>query len=143
QGRQPEDLRPARGRSALVTRKTHRSSSSSWPAAGRPVPIRPFPAGQKPGWPSCSNGFATAFLSHHLRNIQNGAIAAAPILSGLVSSAKFCFAFHKNGRPGEPPILSHVSAVNQLPAPPRTVTARRFCDQHEMSSHTATGLSLP
>jgi len=25
----------------------------------------------------------------------------------------------------------------------RTVTARRFCDQHEMSLHTATGRSLP
>ena len=24
-----------------------------------------------------------------------------------------------------------------------TVTARRFCDQHEMSSHSATGRSLP
>lgn len=24
-----------------------------------------------------------------------------------------------------------------------TVTARRFCDQHEMSLHTATGRSLP
>ncbi|WP_370195014.1 ABC transporter substrate-binding protein, partial [Aurantimonas coralicida] len=31
----------------------------------------------------------------------------------------------------------------QLPAPLRTVTARRFCDQQEMSSHTATGRSLP
>jgi hypothetical protein len=29
------------------------------------------------------------------------------------------------------------------PAPPSVVTARRFCDQHEMSSHTATGRSLP
>ena len=26
-----------------------------------------------------------------------------------------------------------------MPAPPRTVTARRFCDQQEMSSQTATG----
>ncbi len=25
----------------------------------------------------------------------------------------------------------------------KTVTARRFCDQHEMSLHTATGRSLP
>src|SRR5690606_6377425 len=30
----------------------------------------------------------------------------------------------------------------QLP-PDRTVTARRFCDQHEMLSQTATGRSLP
>src|SRR5690606_26550338 len=30
-----------------------------------------------------------------------------------------------------------------MPAPPSTVTARRFCDQQEMSSQTATGRSLP
>ncbi len=29
------------------------------------------------------------------------------------------------------------------PAPPSTVTARRFWDQQEMSLHTATGRSLP
>jgi hypothetical protein len=29
------------------------------------------------------------------------------------------------------------------PAPSRPVTARRFCDQQEMSSQTATGRSLP
>ena len=39
---------------------------------------------------------------------------------------------------------SHRSRRGQLPgAPFSTVTARRFCDQHEMSSHTATGRSLP
>lgn len=31
----------------------------------------------------------------------------------------------------------------QEPAPLSVVTARRFCDQQEMSSHTATGRSLP
>ncbi|TXN34470.1 hypothetical protein FV232_21730 [Methylobacterium sp. WL30] len=35
-------------------------------------------------------------------------------------------------------------ACGQLPAPrSSTVTARRFCDQHEMSLQTATGRSLP
>ena len=38
----------------------------------------------------------------------------------------------------------HHGAAPQLPgAPFSTVTARRFCDQHEMSSQTATGRSLP
>jgi hypothetical protein len=31
----------------------------------------------------------------------------------------------------------------QEPAPDSVVTARRFCDQQEMSSQTATGRSLP
>lgn len=31
----------------------------------------------------------------------------------------------------------------QEPAPLSVVTARRFCDQQEMSSQTATGRSLP
>ncbi len=33
--------------------------------------------------------------------------------------------------------------ADQEPAPESVVTARRFCDQQEMSSHTATGRSLP
>jgi len=32
---------------------------------------------------------------------------------------------------------------DQAPGPPRTVTARRFCDQQEISLQTATGRSLP
>src|SRR5882757_1169853 len=34
-------------------------------------------------------------------------------------------------------------ATYQEPAPLSVVTARRFCDQQEMSSQTATGRSLP
>ncbi len=40
-------------------------------------------------------------------------------------------------------MMSRKMPGDQLPAPPSTVTARRFCDQQEMSSHTATGRSLP
>lgn len=58
-----------------------------------------------------------------------------------------------------PPLHQASTAQNQKPAPEgageicknqtpqelafKTVTARRFCDQHEMSLHTATGRSLP
>ncbi len=35
------------------------------------------------------------------------------------------------------------TAADQVPALLSTVTARRFCDQQEMSLHTATGRSLP
>ena len=40
------------------------------------------------------------------------------------------------------PVLTDEGASSQELAF-NTVTARRFCDQHEMSLHTATGRSLP
>ena len=48
-----------------------------------------------------------------------------------------------NGAPEEaPPPSNDFEKVQELP-PLSTVTARRFCDQQEMSSQTATGRSLP
>ena len=70
------------------------------------------------------------------------------LLSGCETSAKFCFAApvnEKGGRSGrllEQVLLIRLRNVSQLPAL-SAVTARRFCDQQEMSSQTATGLSLP
>ena len=46
----------------------------------------------------------------------------------------FCRLFRAKRRPGR---------GYQEPAPDSVVTARRFCDQQEMSSQTATGRSLP
>ena len=48
----------------------------------------------------------------------------------------------QNRRPKAPAINFDQSAIAQELAF-RTVTARRFCDQHEMSLQTATGRSLP
>jgi hypothetical protein len=39
--------------------------------------------------------------------------------------------------------LAPLAKIDQEPAPESVVTARRFCDQQEMSSQTATGRSLP
>ena len=47
-----------------------------------------------------------------------------------------------NRRPKAPAVpFPRVAVVHELVL--STVTARRFCDQHEMSLHTATGRSLP
>src|SRR5262249_24463161 len=47
-----------------------------------------------------------------------------------------------NRRPKAPAVpFPRVAFVHELVL--STVTARRFCDQHEMSLHTATGRSLP
>jgi hypothetical protein len=47
-----------------------------------------------------------------------------------------------NRRPKAPVVpFPRVAVVQELVL--STVTARRFCDQHEMSLHTATGRSLP
>ena len=46
-------------------------------------------------------------------------------------------------RPGGAAPRHPGSRRDQAPALVRTMTARRFCDQHEMSSQTATGRSLP
>src|SRR5699024_3383177 len=78
------------------------------------------------------------------------------IILGILETAKappFCFYQALRVRPNF--VFAHkkwaarqaahlsVQVANQLPAPPSTVTARRFCDQQEMSSQTATGRSLP
>ena len=44
---------------------------------------------------------------------------------------------------GAPMAGLRVSVKNQELPPDKTVTARRFCDQQEMSSQVATGRSLP
>ena len=49
------------------------------------------------------------------------------------------------GGAAEPEVPSLRRALRPYAPAPRssTITARRFCDQHEMSLHTATGRSLP
>jgi hypothetical protein len=42
-----------------------------------------------------------------------------------------------------PPSNMQNPVFDYMPGLPRTVTARRFCDQQEMSSQDATGRSLP
>ena len=60
------------------------------------------------------------------------------------TSAKFCLRVFANEKGGQTAaFLTGVTYWPQLPAPPSVVTARRFCDQQEMSSQTATGRSLP
>ena len=50
----------------------------------------------------------------------------------------------QNRRPdGGAGLSVSVAARPAYEVAPRTVTARRFCDQHEMSLQTATGRSLP
>lgn len=44
---------------------------------------------------------------------------------------------------GAPMAGPGISVKNQELPPDKTVTARRFCDQQEMSSQVATGRSLP
>ncbi len=50
----------------------------------------------------------------------------------------------QKGRPeGRPLRLNDLIDRNYMQRAARTVTARRFCDQQEMSSQVATGRSLP
>ena len=52
---------------------------------------------------------------------------------------------HEKGRRIDAPArdLARLRGAQEVGAPDSTVTARRFCDQQEMSLHTATGRSLP
>ena len=71
---------------------------------------------------------------------------ALSLLSGRETSAKFCLQpsdKQKGGPKAAFRIVECALSSRQLPAPLSAVTARRFCDQQEMSSQTATGRSLP
>ena len=52
-------------------------------------------------------------------------------------------ASNANRRPFGAPAFALKTRVEDQEVAPSTVTARRFCDQHEMSLQTATGRSLP
>ena len=49
----------------------------------------------------------------------------------------------RHKKTGARPVFQVYFRTDQLPAPVSTVTVRRFCDQQEMLSQTATGRSLP
>src|SRR5690606_11263796 len=56
--------------------------------------------------------------------LKTADLAVASDLSGIASSAKFCFNHLRNGRPIEPPWSFETDLLAYMPAPPRTVTAR-------------------
>ena len=102
--------------------------------------------------PALLKALAWAFRYQRLLDEQDPACPLL-LLSAQQSSAKFCLHRGKGGfapqwprkrRPeGRLSLKSILCDRNQLPAPLRTVTERRFCDQQEMSLQTATGRSLP
>jgi hypothetical protein len=65
-----------------------------------------------------------------------------PTKSGRQAFAALCAKMQPAPRTGAGQGVTSLKVMFQLLAL-STVTARRFCDQHEMSLHTATGRSLP
>jgi hypothetical protein len=66
---------------------------------------------------------------------DSGSLPQHDLLRGHISIRS------KTKRRPEAPLLKLSTTPYELAF--STVTARRFCDQHEMSLHTATGRSLP
>jgi hypothetical protein len=62
------------------------------------------------------------------------------VMAGPVPAIHVLRNYRKTRMPGIKPDMTALKAYELTPS---TVTARRFCDQHEMSLQTATGRSLP
>jgi hypothetical protein len=104
-------------------------------------------AGQQQQGKRCERRGANAmsWMCHHSQpgSVQCGQHRArcVEIVTGAIHAL---FQALKTPMPGARPGIAYFTySATAYELAPSTVTARRFCDQQEMSSHSATGRSLP